>query len=185
MNVCCLYYDEFCEFEVVLAMNQFRGNNAAVALEDRVYLSEEGQRFLPDRMIQDVNPDEIDLLIIPGGDPSHLYDNVLLREFITALHVKNKLIAGICGGVELMAKFGVLDHKKCTGDGQGIMLNDNNREIFKHATIVDEDVVRDGNSITSKGQAFVEFAIELGRVMNVFKNEQEAIDDYNWLKNIK
>ena len=51
--------------------------------------------------------------------------------------------------------------------------------------LIDEDVVRDGNCITSIGQAFIEFAIELGKVMNIYKNDDEIKHDYNWLKNNK
>jgi hypothetical protein len=50
---------------------------------------------------------------------------------------------------------------------------------------MNRDVVRDGNCITSIGQAFIEFSIELGKVMNVYKSEEEIKNNYNWLKNIK
>ena len=113
MNVCVFYYDGFCEFEVVLAVNQFRENNIfSAALENHVYISEEKQKFLPDKTIKELNPDDIDLFIIPGGDSTILYEKTELREFI-------------------------------------------------------------------------EFAIELGKVMNIYKNDEEIKCDYNWLKNIK
>lgn len=185
MNVCVLYYDGFCEFEVVFTFTKFRNNIVSAALENRVYISEEKQKYLPDKTIEELNPDDIDLFIIPGGDPSYLYENKKLKDFITALNDNNKLIAGICGGVELMAKCGVLKNKKCTGDGEGIKLDENNKHIFENATIVNEDVVIDGNCITSIGQAFIEFSIELGKLMNIYKNDEEIKESYNWLKNIK
>jgi len=185
MNVCVFYYDGFCEFEVVFAFTTFRNNIFSAALENRVYISEEGQKYLPDRTIEELNLEDIDLFIIPGGSPSSLYENKKLKEFIMKLNEKNKFIAGICGGVELMAKYGVLNHRKCTGDSEGIKLDENNRHLFEKAIIVDEDVVRDGNCITSTGQAFIELSIELGKVMNIYKNDEEIKDSYNWLKNIK
>ena len=113
MNVCVFYYDSFCEFEVVLAVNQFRMDNVfSAALENRVYISEEKQKFLPDKTIKELNPDDIDLFIIPGGDTTILYEKTELREFI-------------------------------------------------------------------------EFAIELGKVMNIYKNDDKIKQDYNWLKNNK
>lgn len=185
MNVCVLYYDGFCEFEVVFAFANFRKNIISAALENRVYISEEEQKYLPDKTIEELNPEDIDLFIIPGGDPSHLYENTKLREFVTVMNEKNKFIAGICGGVSLMAKYDVLNGKKCTGNGQGIKLDESNREIFKNSFIVNEDVVIDKNCVTSTGQAFIEFAVELGKLMKVYKNEEEVKKDYNWLKNIK
>jgi putative intracellular protease/amidase len=186
MNVCVFYYDGFCEFEVVLAVNQFRENNIfSAALENRVYISEEKQKLLPDKTVQELNPDDIDLFIIPGGDSTILYEKAELREFISKLNKKNKFIAGICGGAELMAYYGVLDNKRANGDGEGFRVDENNKKIYEKVNIVNEDVVRDGNCITSIGQAFIEFAIELGKVMNIYKNDDEINQDYNWLKNNK
>ena len=39
--------------------------------------------------------------------------------------------------------------------------------------------------ITSIGQVFIGFDIELGKVMNIYKNDDEIKHDYNWLKKIK
>ena len=186
MNVCVFYYDGFCEFEVVLAVNQFRENNIfSAALENRVYISEEKQKFLPDKTIQELNSDDIDLFIIPGGDSTILYEKTELREFISKLNEKNKYIAGICGGAELMAYYGLLDNKMANGDSEGFKVGEKNKKIYEKVIIVDEDVTRDGNCITSIGKAYVEFAIELGKVMNIYKNDDEIRHDYNWLKNNK
>lgn len=84
-----------------------------------------------------------------------------------------------------MARYGLLNNKRCTGSSSGLEADGKYINLFKDAIITKEDVVVDGNTITSTGQAFVEFAIELGRIMNVYKNEQEAISTYKWLKNIK
>jgi putative intracellular protease/amidase len=185
MNVCVFYYDGFCEFEVVLACNQFRDKLFSAALENRVYISEEKQKFLPDRTIQELNPDEIDLIIIPGGDSTQLYENGELKELILKLNEKNKFIAAICGGAELMAHYGFLDNRRANGDSQGFRVDENNKYIYEKVIIADEDVVRDGNVMTSIGKAFVEFSIELGKVMNIYKNDDEIKHDYEWYKNIK
>ena len=185
MNVCIFYYDGFCEFEVVLSVIQFKNNYFTVALENRVYISEEKQKFLPDKTIYELNPDEIDLFIIPGGRPEYLYNNFKLKDFINELNRKNKLISGICGGTYLMARYGLLKGKKCTGDSSGIEADKEYINLFKDAVITNDDVVIDGNIITSTGQAFVEFAFELCKVMNVYENDNEALLAYKWFKNIK
>ncbi|WP_346917243.1 DJ-1/PfpI family protein [Clostridium sp.] len=185
MNVCVFYFDGFCEFEVVFAINGFRDNIFSAALEKRVYVSEEKQKYLPDKTIFELNPDDIDLFIIPGGNPVQLHEKTELKEFISKLNEKNKFIAGICGGAELMAYYGLLDNKKANGDSEGFRVDENNKHIYEKVVIVDEDVVRDGNCITSIGQAFIEFAIELRKVMNLYTNAEEVKDSYNWLKNIK
>lgn len=185
MSVCVYYYDGFCEFEVIFAVNNFRNNIFSAALENRVYISGEKQKYLPDKTIQDLNPDEIDLFIIPGGNPVQLYEKTELKEFLMKLNEKNKIIAGICGGAELMAYYGLLDNKRANGDSEGFRVDESNRHIYEKVIIVNEDVVRDGNCITSIGQAFIEFAIETGKAMNVYKDDEQAKEDYKWLKNIK
>jgi putative intracellular protease/amidase len=185
MKVCVFYYDGFCEFEVVFAFLNFRGSIFTAALEDKVYVSEEEQKYLPDTIIDELNPDDIDLFIIPGGNPQYLYENKKLRDFIAALNERNKFIAGICGGAELMAYYGLLDNKEANGDTYGFIVDESNKHIYEKVKIVDKDVVIDGNCITSIGQAFIEFSIELGKVMNIYKNEEEVKDSYSFMKNIK
>lgn len=186
MNVCILYYDGFCEFEVAITAENFKNEKLfAAALENRVYVSEETQRFLPDRIISELDPKDIDLLIIPGGDPSSLYDNQVLKNFVTELNKRGKYIAGICGGTFLMAEYGILDNKRCTGSGSGLSLEMDSIDLFKEAVITDESIVIDGNVITAAGQAYVEMAIELGKIMKLYKTEKEVENDYKWLKNIR
>lgn len=185
MNTCVFYYDGFCGYEVVLAVNMLRDSVFAVALENRVHVSIEKQKYLPDKTISELNPDDIDLFIIPGGNPDKLYENKELKEFLLKLNEKNKLIAGICGGAELMAYYGLLDNKKANGGSEGFRVNESNRHIYEKINIVKDDVVRDGNCITSIGQAYVEFAIEVAKAMNLYTNDEEIKEDYNWLKNIK
>lgn len=186
MNIGVLYYDGFCEFELVLTLLQFSKENVfSVALEDRVYISEEKQKYLPDKTLDSLNPDDIDLFIITGGGPSPLFHNTVLKNFLTTLNEKKKYIAGICGGTSLMASSGILYKKKCTGSSSGITPDDEDISLFHNAIIVNEDVVVDSNIITSTGQAFIEFSIELGKLMNQYKNHEEALRAYKWLKNIK
>lgn len=58
-------------------------------------------------------------------------------------------------------------------------------QFFKNSTILNEDIVVDGNIITSTGQAFIEFAFKLADIMNIYKDEDEIQKSYNWYKNIK
>ncbi|HYE10022.1 MAG TPA: DJ-1/PfpI family protein [Patescibacteria group bacterium] len=185
MKVCIFYYDGFCEFEVVLCAIQFKGSCFTAALEDRVYISEEKQSFLPDKTIDELNPDEIDLFIIPGGNPRYLFSNSKLKNFTEALNKKNRFIAGICAGTYLMAQYGLLKGKRCTGDSSGLKAGEAYTDLFKDAVVTNADIVVDGNTITSTGQAFVEFAFKLSKVMKLYENDEEAQSAYNWFKNNK
>lgn len=186
MNVCVFYYDGFCEFEVVVAIAEFSSQNViTAALENKIYISEEKQKFVPDKIIGELNPEEIDLFIIPGGNPTYIYENSILRSFIEKLNENQKIIAGICGGTELLAAYNVLINKKCTGDSNGLKIDADYIDLFKKSIILKDDVVVDGNIITSTGQAFIEFAFKLVEVMDIYKNKDEAEKNYKWYKNIK
>lgn len=186
MNICILYYDGFCEFEVAVAASQFTSEHLiAGAAENKVYLSEEKQKYIPDKTIGELNPEEIDLLIIPGGNPQYLFENEILKKFVCALNEKKKIIAGICGGAELMAAYGLLDNKRCTGDGSGLRTDAPYSKFLKNAVIVDEELVVDGNIVTSMGRAYVDFGLKLGEIMKVYESKEEAEENYKWYKNIK
>jgi putative intracellular protease/amidase len=187
MTIALFYYDGFAEFEVALVHLLLHGkhNIISVALENRVYASEEQQRFCIDQVIKEVDIDSIDLLIIPGGNPAPLADNRELKSFVEKLVHKNKKIAGICGGASLLAAFGILDGKKCTGDSSGVKPASDESKYYARATVSDEYVVVDGNIITAQGQAYAEFAVELAYQMGSIQNREECAEVLNWCKNIR
>jgi len=186
VKVALFYYDEFAEFEVVLACLVFRRHGlVTIALEDREYRSEEGQRFCVDQVIKNVDVDSIDLLIIPGGDPATLVDNLELKTFVEALLARNKKVAGICGGAAVLAGFGLLKGKRCTGLGSGKMPDIPEYQYFADSIFLDDHVVVDGNIITGQGQAYVEFAFELVRQMGQCGTEEACQAGIKWFRNIR
>jgi len=187
MKIALFYYDEFAEFEVVLIGLLFRQHEyISVALENREYRSEEGQRFCVDQVIGDVDVDSIDLLVIPGGEPEALLSHPELKAFIESLLARGKKVAGICGGADMLAGFGFLDGKKCTGMTSGIDPDLPDYRYYANAIVQDDQVVVDGNLITGQGQAYVEFAFELVRQMGgLGRSEEDRQEGIRWFKNIR
>ena len=184
MNIFVLLYDGFFPPDIVFACLEFRDENLlTVALEDRVY-NANGQKLVPDKILADLNKEEIDLFIIPGGRNKKLFDNQELKSFLLDLNERNIYIAGLCNANYLMANYGLLENKKITGTGNPES-DKEYKDILKKSTIVDEDFVKDGNIITAPGRAFIEFAVGLGKLMDVYENEEEAEKICKWLKNIK
>ena len=138
-----------------------------------------------DQVIKDVDIDSIDLLVIPGGEPAPLVNNLELKSFVENLVAKNKKVAGICGGAGLLAGLGVLKGKKCTGLSSGKNPNIPSYQYFSESTFLDDYVVVDGNVITAQGQAYVEFAFELARQMGLSENEEDYQAGIKWFKNIR
>lgn len=186
MKIALFYYDGFSEFEVVLIGLFFKTHDLiSIALENREYRSEECQRFCVDKVIKDVDPDSIDLFVIPGGDPAPLVENHELKSFVEDLIGRNKKVAGICGGASLLAGLGMLKGRKCTGLASGKNPSIPSYQYFSESVFSEDHVVVDGNIITAQGQAYVEFAVELVRQMGLCKNEDEYNEALKWFKNIR
>ena len=187
MKIALFYYDGFAEFEIVLVGLVFHRecDIISIALENREYRSEESQRFCVDQVIQEVDLDSIDLLVIPGGEPGPLVNNLELKHFVENLVARNKKVAGICGGASLLAGLGILKGKKCTGLTAGKEPNTPEYQYFAESIFLDDHVVVDGNLITAQGQAYVEFAVELLRQMGLCETKEEYQAGVKWFKNIR
>ncbi len=121
-----------------------------------------GQTMLADVLIADVNTDDADWLIIPGGDPGaqNLFANDDLKAKVLNHYKKNGRIASICAGpAVVLAPLGVLKGKKATCyPGLGDAINANGGEY------VEQTVVVEPNLITSEGPGTtLPFAIEIIR----------------------
>jgi putative intracellular protease/amidase len=185
-KVALFYYDGFAEFEIALVGLCFKTHDLiSIALENREYRSEECQRFCVDKVIQEVNPDSIDLFVIPGGDPAPLVENPELKRFVEQLISRHKKVAAICGGAALLAGLGMLKGRKCTGLTSGKDPGIPSYQYFSESLFSDEHVVVDGNIITAQGQAYVEFAVELVRQMGFCKDEDDYQQGLKWFKNIR
>lgn len=184
MKIALFYYDGFVQFEIALLCLLFKDQEIiSIALENREYRSFEQQRFCVDKMLNDVDPGSIDLLVIPGGDSSPLHENSELNEFVLKIIDNKKKVSGICGGSELLAALGILKGLKCTGNSSGMKSSDSGYKYYTESILSDECVVVDGNVITAQGQAYAEFAVESANQMGLIKNQPEYDGTLNWLKN--
>lgn len=183
IKVCILYYDGFCEFETVFTAALFKDHIISAGLEERVYISEEKQKFLPDTSVSQLTPEEIDLFFIPGGKPGHLFDDTSLKEFLLELNRQGKIIAGICGGTFLMAAYGLLEGKRCTGASSGLLGTD--YPWFSNSSICSEEVVVDGNLVTATGQAYVAVAFTLARILDLYPDQAQYDEEFKWYNNQK
>src|SRR5262245_18942182 len=83
---------------------------------DQTYSEKPGYNFLLNATFSEVQAENHDALVIPGGRPPEylrLNDDVLriVRHFAQA----NKPIAAICHGLQILAAADVLEGKACTG----------------------------------------------------------------------
>ena len=110
-----------------------------------------------DCIIDDVNQDDYDAIVLPGGLPGA--DNLLdkrVKEMALKFNNEGKIVAAICAAPQTLEAFGLLDDKKCTSYPGFIKGRD------KVNYLEDQIVVVDKNIITSRGPATaLEFAFKI------------------------
>jgi len=185
MNSYFLLYDGFSGYEMVFPAFILRKTNVkTVGLKDGRIISEENMGYTPDFHISEINVDDVDIFIIPGGSAlQHLNDNSLLPKLLNELHSKNKVIAAICGGPVLLANTSVLENKRFTAGGGE--LPENWQKNFTKGKYVIEDVVVDENIITAKGVAVASFAVAIGKKMGIFSSAEQEKQNYELIKEIR
>jgi protease I len=96
--------------------------------------------------IEDVKPDQFDALFIPGGySPDHLRIDPRVVEFTRAFFEDERPVFAICHGPQLLITARVWKGRRLTA---WATIQDDLRQLG--AEVVDEQVVVDGNLVTSR-----------------------------------
>ncbi len=181
MKTYILLYDGFVLFEIAptLLLLKDKTEIYPVSLDGDTVTSYERLRVVAELEPKDVNPTEVDLLLIPGGNPRPYSNREDVNTLIRDVQDRGVPIAAICGGPGFLAQANVIKGKRIThGD------NDEDAVVaFRETVVVNECVVVDENIITAQPQAFVEFAVEIMRQLRLFESEDEAAETLSWLRN--
>ncbi len=82
---------------------------------DQTYGEKPGHAFTLNTCFADVRPESYDALVVPGGRaPEYLRLNLDVLELVRHFAEKNKPIAAICHGLQVLAAAGVLTGRRCT-----------------------------------------------------------------------
>ncbi len=173
-----LIYDNFVQFEVVLVnyLMKTKGDIITVGINQDKVSSFEGFITLPHITIDQIDTDEVDLFVIPGGYPEKI-ENDKLYKLLKKLNDKNVIIGSICSASIHLAKSGILEEKIYT-----TTLPVDEFKEFKKDNYTDKNVVIDKNIITAKASGYVDFAIELGKIMNIYKDKEDLKETINYFK---
>ncbi|CAG9622463.1 DJ-1/PfpI family protein [Sutcliffiella rhizosphaerae] len=158
-------FEGYCEFEIATAISMLRDTHSikTCALENRIYTSEAGLRTEPDFILEEVNAMEYDLIIIPGGDLAPIANAQELFHLVESFAKIGKIVAAICSGPFVLAKAGLLKEATYTAT-----LSKEQRKFlggFNEDSYIYSNVVTAGNIVTAQGHAFVEFGIEVNKLM--------------------
>ncbi len=176
MNIGIYLYDGYFETELCVATLLFSKQNLfTIACNQEIVRCMDGKRVLIDKQIKDVKPADIDVLIIPGGNPI-LNDDI--AQLIRDCEKIGAIIGGICGGVSYLAYAGVLENRRFTSYNNSHLEYDFDAKLGNFTNNMYES---DNKIVTAKPDAYLEFALELYRLAGLL-NPMD-IDDYiEWFK---
>lgn len=120
-----------------------------------------------DYRIEDYN-DDFDLLILIGGNAWNTNNSALLA-FIQDAFERNIPIGAICGAVDYLARNGLINNHKHTGNAQ-FLWDEFPNYTGKHH-FIKQQVVRDRNLVTANGTASVEFLEHVLKLISFDSNE--------------
>jgi len=84
--------------------------------EGRTIMGKYGLPITTEAAIRDLNPDDYEALVIPGGgSPDHLRVNPEVIDFVQGFDRTGKTIAAICHGVQVLITARLLQDREATG----------------------------------------------------------------------
>jgi putative intracellular protease/amidase len=174
-----LVVDGFADWEPAHAVAELRRHGhyrvETVGLTKDPVVSMGGLRVLPTRTINEVNPADVAVLIVPGGDrwetsPIEAEVEALLRR----LDAEGTPIAAICAATTIVAKLGLLRGRHHTSNGLDY-LRGRVPGYADEANYVAVPAVRDRGLITASGLGDVEFASALFEELDVLSPPGRAL----------
>ena len=142
----------FEEIEAVTSIDILRRSGVKVTIAGLNNLKIKGTNginIIADRIMEEITPD-FNACILPGGLPgaNNLASSKKVKSLILEMNNQGKTIAAICASPAIvLAPWKILDNKKAT------CYTGMNKNFGSATTFVEENVVIDGNIITSRGPA--------------------------------
>ena len=150
----------FEEIEAVTVIDLLRRAEIDVTvagLEKDAVTGAHGIRLTSDVYYKNINTQDYDVLVLPGGQPGtvNLKKDPQVIETVRTFNEAGKQIAAICAAPTVLAEAGIVKNKKVTS-------YPSEKYIFTDAIYLDDLVVKDENLLTSRGVGTaIDFALDL------------------------
>ena len=150
IRVAILIEDFYQDLEVWYPLLRFQEEGFEVVTVEpngrKDYKGKNGYPIEVDKSIDQVNAKDFDCVVIPGGwAPDKLRLSKKILQFVKEIFDGGKVVASICHGGWVLASAGICKGKTLTSY---IAIKDD--LVNAGAKFVDQEVVRDGNLITSR-----------------------------------
>jgi len=157
-------FDGFSDWEIAYLTPEIKKNEKFELIyfshNGKSVLSMGGLHILPNISLEEINSNEVEMLILPGGTAWEKGENNFIDSFVNELFIKEKTIASICGATIYLARKGLLNNLKHTSNDlhylKGVA-----PEYLGEESYINSLAVTDKNLITANGIAPIEFAREI------------------------
>ncbi|KMM37975.1 DJ-1/PfpI family protein [Guptibacillus hwajinpoensis] len=181
MRALFFLYDGYMDWEISPLAYIFSETNVEVettALKEEITHSGKF-KIIVDQTVDECLVSKYDILVIPGGDPEPLLEEETLISLIQEFDNKNKWIASICGASTLLGRSSVLRNRDYS---TSIDISDFTT-CFNPAYKSKADTTVCENLITAEGNAYVEFAVAVGKQLDLFKDREDELETVLFFKN--
>lgn len=178
-------FDGFSDWEIAYLTPEIKKNDEF----DLIYFSQNGDsvlsmgglRILPDISLKEINLNEVEMLILPGGTVWEKDENDFIDSFAKSLFATGKTIAAICAATAYLGKKGFLNDLKHTSNDL-FYLKGIAPEYLGEQNYINSYAVTDKNIITAHGIAPIEFAKEIFQKLKLY-NENDIEKWFQLFKN--
>ena len=168
-------FDGFSDWEIAYLTPEIKKSENF----DLIYFSHEGKpvvscgglHITPDTSLKDINPDEVEMLILPGGTAWEKDENDFIDPLVLNLFTRGKTIAAICAATAYLGKKGILNELKHTSNAL-FYLKAVAPEYLGESNYEDSFAVTGKNIITANGIASIEFAREIFIKLGLHSDEK-------------
>ncbi len=163
--IAILLADGFEEIEALTPLDILRRAGfdvRTVAIGSKIAIGSHGISVICDISIDEVNPDEVSMVIFPGGMPGslNLDASPFTDRIINAVTMNGGRICAICAAPLILGRRGLLE-------GRRAVCYPGFEEELRGAIIDSSPVVTDGNITTAKGMGVaLPFSLELVRLLS-------------------
>ena len=169
---CFLFvFDGYADWEPALAiatLNKYSDFSIQTFSTDGMIVeSMGGVKVQPDKSLNDLDAEYVDLLILPGGERWAEGGNNDIIPFVKSVHDRKGNIAAICDATILLARLGYLNRVWHTSNGSHY-LSEKVASYKGWQYYEDLPAVVDHNIITANGAGMVEFAVEILKQQKIF-----------------
>jgi putative intracellular protease/amidase len=174
-----LVIDGFADWEPAHAVAELRRHGhyrvETVGLARDPVSSMGGIRVLPSKTVSEVDPADVAVLILPGGDRwERTPVEAEIEALVKGLDAKGVPIAAICAATVAISRMGLLRGRRHTSNGLEY-LRSHVPGYDGVSDYVDVPAVRDRGLITASGLGDVEFARELFEELGVLRPEDRQL----------